>query len=207
MANVLADLALDAEAATVTMIRLARAYEDYDSPFRRIATTISEYWGCARVTAHVAEAMQCLGGNGYTEPSGLPRLLRDAAVHPIWEGSGNVVALDVLRAMAKHPESVESFLAECALARGGNRYLDEHLDHLKQTLADLAGAASPQFVVRRVVEDLAVALPSSLLVRHSPAFVADAYCAARLGPDRGRNYGTLPAGTDAKAIIDRAYPA
>jgi putative acyl-CoA dehydrogenase len=201
MLNVLADLALDCEAGTVTMIRMARAYEEYDSPFRRLATTVNEYWGCARVTAHVAESMQCLGGNGYTEPSGLPRLLRDAAVHPIWEGSGNVVALDVLRAMAKEPDSVDAFLAECALARGGNQHLDQHLDGLKLTADD------PQFAARRLAEDLALALQASLLVRHSPAFVADAFCSARLAPDRGRNYGTLPSGVDAKAIVERAYPA
>jgi putative acyl-CoA dehydrogenase len=207
MLNVLADLALDSEAATVTLLRMARAYEDYDAPFRRLATTVNEYWGCGRVTGHVAEALQCFGGNGYTEPSGMPQLLRDAAVHPIWEGSGNVVALDVLRAMAKHPDAGDAFVAECELARSGNRHLDEHLDGLKQTLADLPTAESPQFQARRVAEDLAVALQASLLVRHSPAFVADAYCAARLGPDRGRTYGTLPAGVDARSIIERALPA
>ncbi|WP_158880357.1 acyl-CoA dehydrogenase family protein [Amycolatopsis anabasis] len=207
MRNVLADLALDSEAATATALRLARAYQDYDSPFRRLATTVNEFWGCGRVTGFVAEALQCLGGNGYSEQSGMPRLLRDAAVHPIWEGSGNVIALDVLRAMAREPEAVEAFVAECELARGGDHTLDRHLDRLKRTLKTVAEDGDPQFLARRVAEDLAVGFQASLLVRHAPAFVADAYCAGRLGEDRGRGYGTLPSGIAADAILERALPS
>jgi len=206
MRNVLADLAIESEAATVVSLRLAAAYEDYDAPFRRLATTVSEYWGCGHVTAHIAEALQCLGGNGYSEPFGMARLLRDSAVHAIWEGSGNVIALDVLRAIAKEPASVEAFLAECELARGANQHLDTHLDRLAHTLHAVAASDDPQFLARALAESLALALNASLLVRHSPGAVADAYCAGKLGPDRGHAYGTLPAGTDTKAIIDRALP-
>ena len=206
MRNVLADLAIDSEAATTTIMRLARAWEDR-APYCRLAITVNEYAGCGRVTAHAAEALQCLGGNGYTEPTGMPQLLRDAAVHPIWEGAGNVVALDVLRTMAKDPDGVISFIEECELARGADRNLDQHLHRLKATLATLATTSDPQFLARRAAGELAAAFQASLLIRHAPAFVADAYCAGRLSPDRGYSYGALPATINAKAIIERALPA
>jgi len=206
MRNVLADLAIDSEAATATVLRLARSWENGE-PFARLAIAVNEYAGCGRVTAHVAEALQCLGGNGYSEPSGLPQLLRDAAVHPIWEGAGNVVALDVLRVMATEPGAVAEFTGECELARGGDHNLDHHLDRLKTTLTALASASDPQFLARRAAEDLALAFQASLLVRHAPSFVADAYCAGRLSQDRSHGYGTLPASADARAIIERALPA
>jgi putative acyl-CoA dehydrogenase len=204
MANVLADLAIESEGQTAALMYLS-ARED-NSPMLRIAGTVMGYWGCGRVTGHVAEAMQCLGGNGYSETSGMPRLLRDAAVHPIWEGSGNVVALDILRVAAKQPEAVPAFLDECAIARGADRRLDEHLDKLPTKLAALASSGNPQGGARRVVEDLAVGFIASLLVRFSTTAVADAYCAGRLGGDRGLGYGTLPVGVDIRAIIDRALP-
>ncbi len=207
MRSVLADLAVDSEAATVASLRLAAAYEDYDSPFRRLATSVSEYHGCGRVTAHVAEAMQCLGGNGYSEPFGMARLLRDSAVHAIWEGSGNVIALDVLRVMAKEPAALEAFLEECELARGSDRRLDSHLEKLASQLAYVASSEEPQLHARHLAENLALALDASLLVRHAPGYVADAYCAGRLGSDGGRSYGTLPAGVDTRAIIERALPS
>lgn len=207
MANVLADLAIESEGQTAALMHLSAQHGDDGSPMRRIATTVMEYWGCGRVTGHIAEAMQCLGGNGYSEASGLPRLLRDAAVHPIWEGSGNVVALDILRIAAKQPEAIAAFLDECAVARGADRRLDAHLDTLPGRLAALAGSQNPQAGARRVVEDLAVGFIASLLVRFSTSAVADAYCAGRLGPDRGLAYGTLPAEVDTRAIIDRALPA
>ena len=207
MANVLADLAIESEAQTTTLLYLASMYADVDSPLRRIATTVLEYWSCGRVTGHVAEALQCLGGNGYSEQSGMPQLLRDVAVHPIWEGSGNVVALDVLRIMAKRPDAVEALLAECDLATGADARLDAHLARLPALLASLAADENPQFRARRVVEDLAVGFIASLVVRFCPPAVADAYCAGRLGNDRGLAYGTLPSGVDAAAIIDRALPA
>jgi putative acyl-CoA dehydrogenase len=202
MQNVLADLAVESEAATVTAMRIARSYDEADAPFRRFATAVAKYWVCKRATPHAAEALESLGGNGYVEESGMPRLLRDAPLNSIWEGSGNVAALDVLRAMVKEPEGLPAFMAECELARGGNALLDAHLDRLRAA----EPPAEPQLEARRIVEDLAVALQASLLVRHAPPEVADAFCAGRLGQG-GRAFGTLPAGVDAPAIVERALAA
>jgi putative acyl-CoA dehydrogenase len=151
------------------------------------------------------------------EDSGMPLLYRDAPLNSIWEGSGNVAALDVLRAIVKEPEGLPAFLAECELAAGAEPRLDAHLaalrERVERTFSGGAGDATPeerlyagQFGARRLVEDLALALQASLLVRHAPAPVADAFCAGRLGADRGRVYGTLPPGVDAAAIIERALP-
>jgi putative acyl-CoA dehydrogenase len=205
MQNVLADLALESEAATVSALRAARAYDDGDSAFKRIATAVLKYWVCKRGPGHAAEALECHGGNGFVEESLMPRLYRDAPLNSIWEGSGNVAALDVLRAFAKEPEVLSAFMAEVELASGANEHLDAHVALVKQRLAGL-GEVDPQWAARRVVEDLGLALQASLVVRNSPAFVSDAFCAARLGDQRSTTYGTLPAGIDAKAIIDRALP-
>jgi putative acyl-CoA dehydrogenase len=202
MKNVLADLALESEAATACALRVARAYDEADAPFRRLATAIMKYWVCKRAPAFAAEALECLGGNGYVEESVMPLLFRDAPLNSIWEGSGNVAALDVLRAMAREPEAVGAFLAECALARGADARLDRHLDRLGTTCGALR-EADAEHVARRVVEDLAVGLQASLLVRHAPREVADAFCAGRLG-EGGRVYGTLPAGVDTGAVVQRA---
>jgi putative acyl-CoA dehydrogenase len=198
MVNVLADLALESEAATATALRLARAYDEDDTALRRFATAIAKYWICKRATPHAAESLECLGGNGYVEESPLPRLLRDAPLNGIWEGSGNVIALDVLRALAREPDGIEAFIAECSLARGGNARLDAHLDSLPTAL--------DPWSARRAVEELALAFQASLLVRFAPPYVADAFCAARLG-DGGRAFGTLPAGVDGAAIVARALGA
>ncbi len=209
MTAVLADLALESEAATAAALRVARAYDEDGAArdFRRLATAVMKYWLCKRAPAHAAEALECLGGNGYVEDSGLPRLYRGAPVGSIWEGSGNVAALDVLRALAREPEALPAFLAECELGRGGDRRLDAQLDAVaaRATAALAAGAAG--FGARRLVEELALTLQASLLVRHAPAAVADAFCASRLGGEGGRVYGTLPAGADVRAIVERAYPA
>jgi putative acyl-CoA dehydrogenase len=165
-----------------------------------------KYWVCKRAPAHAAEALECLGGNGFVEDSGMPLLYRDAPLNSIWEGSGNVAALDVLRAMVKEPEGLPAFLAECELASGGEPRLDQHLDHVREEVVALPGLEDPQFEARRIVEDLAVALQASLLVRFSPPPVADAFCATRLAGEGGRVYGTLSRGVDAGAIIDRAVP-
>jgi putative acyl-CoA dehydrogenase len=196
MRNVLADLALESEAATATALRLARSYDEGDTAFRRFATAIAKYWVCKRATPHAAEALECLGGNGYVEESPMPRLLRDAPLNGIWEGSGNVMSLDVLRALAREPEGLPAFLAECELARGGDKRLDAHLDSL--------AAPSDEWSARRGIEDLALAFQASLLVRHAPAAVADAFCAGRLGEARGRVFGTLPIGVDGDAVVERA---
>ncbi len=220
MRNVLADLAIESEAATACALRVARSYDDAsdarDGAFRRFATAVMKYWVSKRAAAHAAEALECLGGNGFVEESGLPLLYRDAPLNSIWEGSGNVAALDVLRAIVKEPEGLPAFLGECELAAGGDARLDTHLvrtrDRVHALFAGRDGESSEerlynsQFEARRVVEELAVGLQASLLVRHAPAAVADAFCAARLDGAGGRVYGTLPGGVDAQAIIDRALP-
>ena len=198
----LADLTVESEAATAAAFRIARAYDEDDAPFRRFATAVMKYWVCKRAPAHAAEALECLGGNGYVEESGLPRLLRDAPLNSIWEGSGNVAALDVLRATLKEPDGLPAFLAECEQGRGANALLDAQLDRLRAAPAP----SDPEHEARRLVEELAVTLQASLLVRHAPAAVADAFCAGRLG-EGGRVYGTLPASADTGAIVERALAA
>jgi putative acyl-CoA dehydrogenase len=207
MRNVLADLALESEAATALAMRLAAAYDDPDPAgraFRRLATAVGKYWLCKRVPAHAAEALECLGGNGYVEASGMPRLYREAPLASIWEGSGNVICLDVLRALGRQPESLDRYLEELDAARGADRRLDAFADGLRRELADPVERESR---ARRIVEQMALGLAATLLHRHAPAAVADAFCAARLGGDAGHEYGTLPAGTDFGAIIERHAPA
>jgi putative acyl-CoA dehydrogenase len=214
MANVLADLALESEAATAAALRVARSYDADEPAFRRFATAAMKYWVCKRAPEHAAEALESLGGNGYVEESGMPLIYRDAPLNSIWEGSGNVAALDLLRAMAREPEGLPAFMAECELAAGADRRLDSHLAGVRKLTESLfaegsgdAGAGAAQFGARRVVEELALALQGSLLVRHAPEAVADAFCAARLDRSGGRAYGTLPRGVDVHAILARALPA
>jgi putative acyl-CoA dehydrogenase len=203
MQNVLADLCLDAEAATVTAMRLARAFDDADHAFRRLATAVSKYWVCKTTPPLVAEALECLGGNGYVEESGLPRLFRESPLNSIWEGSGNVNCLDVLRALEREPESLGAFRDELELARGGNRHLDAALGDLELELGDDADA---ELRARHTVERLALCLQASLLVRLAPAEVADAFCASRLGDEGGRAYGTLPRTVDVRSVVERHRP-
>jgi len=206
MRNVLADLALESEAATTAMMRLARAYDSEnaaEAPFRRLATAVLKYWTCKRSPVHAAEALECLGGNGYVEEWGMARLYREAPLNSIWEGSGNVQCLDVLRAIQKTPESLGALFSEIWEARGGDHRLDIYVNELRDQLAktdDLEVRA------RRLVERLALALQASLLVRHAPPEVADAFCASRLAGDGGRAFGTLPPGTDFKALLERVLP-
>jgi len=220
MRNVLADLAIESEAATVTALRVARSYDGAggspEPAFQRFATAVMKYWVCKRAPGLAGEALECLGGNGYVEESGMPLIYRDAPLNSIWEGSGNVAALDVLRAIASEPAGLPAFLAECELAAGSDPRLDAHLRRVREHTAAVFGDGSQsgeervyeaQFQARRVAEDLALALQASLLVRHAPPAVADAFCAARLGGEGGHAYGTLPAGADSGAIIDRALPA
>jgi putative acyl-CoA dehydrogenase len=204
MRNVLADLAVEAEAATALALRLAHAVDSDERDLRRLAVAVGKYWVCKRTPAVVGEALECLGGNGYVEESGLPRLYREAPLNSIWEGSGNVNALDVLRALAREPAAVEAFRAEIGLARGADRRLDAAADRLAKELV-----TADESSARRVVESMALVLQGSLLVRHSPAYVADAFCASRLAGDgsgSGLALGTLPAGLDTAAVVERATP-
>ncbi len=209
MLNVLADLALDAEAATATAMRLARAYDeapgDADAArFARLATAVAKYFVCKRAPAHAYEALECLGGNGYVEASGMPRLYREAPLASIWEGSGNVMALDVLRALARDPQALALLEEEVELAAGADARLDAFAEALR---AELRDGEALEHRARRIVERLALALQGSLLVRHAPAAVADAFCAARLGGEGGLQYGTLPRGADVGTIVARHTPA
>jgi putative acyl-CoA dehydrogenase len=201
MQNVLADLCLESEAATVTALRLARAYDgratdEREAAFARMATAVAKYWVCKRGPGHAAEALECLGGNGYVEESGLPRVYRQQPLLSIWEGSGNVVCLDVLRAARREPETVEALVDEIRLAGR---------DDLTR-LAESAFAELDEAGARAAVEKLALALQASLLVRHAPAAVADAFCAARLGGGGGLGYGTLPGNADVETIVERHRP-
>jgi putative acyl-CoA dehydrogenase len=207
MRNVLADLAVESEAATVLMMRLAGAADrsvrgdETESAFKRLALAMGKYWVCKRWPGHSAEALECLGGNGYVEESGMPRLFRESPLNSIWEGSGNVAALDVLRAMAREPQAVEAFFAEVDAAAGADPRLDEAVRSLRKTLGDLEDIETR---ARRIVERMALTLQGALLVRHGHPAVADAFCASRLGGDWGQAYGTLPAGLDFAPLIERA---
>jgi putative acyl-CoA dehydrogenase len=206
MANVLADLAVESEAATTVMLRLARAYDsadEHEASFRRLATAVAKYWVCKRQPPMVAEALECLGGNGYVEESIMPRLFRESPLNGIWEGSGNVICLDVLRAMFKSPQSLDAFRDEVALAAGTDARLDAAVKHLEAELADTDGLEGR---ARRIVERMALVLQGSLLVRHGDPDVADAFCASRLGDDWGVAFGTLPPGLRVDAIVERARP-
>jgi putative acyl-CoA dehydrogenase len=208
MLNVLADLCVESEAATLTAIRLARAVDEAGdseeaSALKRLGVAVGKYHVCKAAVGVVAEALECLGGNGYVEESGLPRLYRETPLNSIWEGSGNVNALDVLRILTRNPGALEAFLAEVDQAGGADRRLDAHVAGLKRRRQDQGGSEA---AARRIAEDLALALAGSLVVRHSPRDVADAFCASRFGGEGGRAYGTLPADTPFKAIIERHRP-
>jgi putative acyl-CoA dehydrogenase len=189
---VLADLCVESEAATVTALRLARAYDENDLPFRRLATAVAKYWICKITPTHVAEALECIGGNGYVEESVLPRLYRESPLNSIWEGPGNVNALETLRAIHRQPEALDAFLAE--------------LEPSVRSFATAELEDQDERHGRRLVERLALALQASLLVRHGDPEVAEAFVASRLHADGGRSYGTLPRGVDCAAIIERHRP-
>jgi putative acyl-CoA dehydrogenase len=224
MTGVLADLAVESEAATALAIRLAAAAQrsadgDADeSALLRVALPAAKYWVCKRAVAHAAEALECHGGNGYVEDSGLPGLYREAPLNSIWEGSGNVTALDVLRALRRSPESADVLGAELDLAAGGDKRLDEATAELRRMLAGLAGPAesapgpaasqAAECQARRLAGLIGSLLQGALLVRHAPSAVADAFCASRLGSAAaggpGYAFGTLPDGLDLPSVVDRA---
>ncbi|RFA30414.1 DNA alkylation response protein [Alkalilimnicola ehrlichii] len=205
MRNVLADLALEVEAATAMVMRVARAFDESHSDtqaqlFSRIATPVTKFWTNKRAPEFIYETMECLGGAGYVEESGMPRLYREAPLNSIWEGSGNVICLDILRAMQREPETVSVFMGELQGAAGGNVHLDRAIERLQTELRD---PSDVQLRARRVASLMALSLQASLLVRHAPAAVADAFCATRLGADAGDVYGTLPVGADLALILER----
>jgi putative acyl-CoA dehydrogenase len=209
MRVVLADLAVESEAATLTALRLARAFDDAAlgdeaaAAFRRLATAVGKYWVCKRQPTVVGEALECLGGNGYVEESIMPRLFRESPLNGIWEGSGNVICLDVLRAMAREPQALEAFLDELSSTAGADERLDAAVARVRAELGDVVGIEAR---ARRVVEAMALALQGSLLVRHGHPAVAEAFLASRLGGDEGWALGTLPPGVDVGTIIERARP-
>ncbi len=204
MKNVLADLAVESEAATILAMRLARAYDrrgdSFEAPFKRIATAVAKYWICKRGPATVAEALECHGGNGFVEESILPRLYREAPLNSIWEGSGNVICLDVLRAMAREPETMEALFHEIKLASGQDRRFDTHV-HALETDRD---GGDLEVRARRFVERLSLGLQGSLLLRFGHPAITEAFCASRLAGDWGQAFGTLPRGVDFDAILTRA---
>src|SRR5829696_4218348 len=201
MQNVLADLAVESEAATALAIRLAAAVDAGERDYLRLAGAVAKFWVCKRTPGVVAEAMEALGGNGYVEESGLPRLYRQAPLNSIWEGSGNVIALDVLRALGSGSSSLAAVTAELDAARGADPRYDAAVHRLTVELAD---PEQLPLRARRIAGQLALCLQGSLLLRHAPTAVADVFCASRLGGDWGAVLGTLPAGTDAAKIVERA---
>jgi putative acyl-CoA dehydrogenase len=217
MASVLADLVLESEAATALAMRLAGAADRAargdagEAALLRLALPAAKYWVCKRTPMATAEALECLGGNGYVEESGLPRLYRDAPLNSVWEGSGNVTALDVLRALVRAPGSADVLLADIGLAAGGDRRLDAAQERLGRELKEAAAAtgAGSQYRARRLAGLIAVTLQASLLVRHAPAAVADAFCASRVGSPDGPAgppgaFGMLPDGLDLDPVLGRA---
>ncbi len=208
MQNVLADLALESEAATALALRLARAYDGQSDPrerlLARVLTPASKFWICKRGAHFAQEAMEAIGGNGYVEESVLARIYREMPLNSIWEGSGNIMCLDVLRALRKAPDVVEALAAELDAAAGANRVYDRFCAALKARLAD---AAANEGGARRLTQDLALAVQASLLARHAPDFVFESFCASRLEAGLGGAFGTLPSGAPVDALIERAMPA
>ncbi|MGW6473638.1 acyl-CoA dehydrogenase family protein [Streptomyces nigra] len=206
MRNVLADLAVESEAATTLALRLAAACDDDGEQERallRIAVPAAKYWVTKRCAPVAVEAAECLGGNGYVEESQLPRLVRESPLNSIWEGAGNVQALDVLRVLRREPAALDAYLREVGLARGADHRLDAAIRSLLTELADLEGIEAR---ARRVTERLALVLQGSLLVRFAPSDVADAFCATRLGGDAGAAFGTLPHSLARESLVERARP-
>jgi putative acyl-CoA dehydrogenase len=208
MQNVLADLALESEAAMTLTMRMARAMDqratsEHEEQLARLVTAVGKYWICKRVANHAYEAMECIGGSGVMEDSMMPRLYREAPVNAIWEGSGNVQCLDVLRAMQKTPAVVDAFFAELKRAKGGHVALDQYVGDLAKAFANPREA---EYRARDLVDRMALSLQAALLVQYAPAAVADTFCRSRLQQQGQHNYGSLPAGLEVGAIIDRALP-
>ena len=215
MQNVLADLIVESEAATLLMIRVAGAFDarsasEKERGFARLATAIAKYWVCKRASVHVGEALECLGGNGYVEESIMPRLYREAPLYSIWEGSGNVICLDVLRTLAKEPGSLDALMHEIRLGTQSDRRLASSASEFASKIGKHArpageiGSADLQRDARRLTETAALMLQASLLARHGTPAIADAFIASRLGGDGGFALGTLPETVDIRGILNRA---
>ena len=208
MRNVLADLAIEVEAHIALSMRVSAAFDRQDDAFetalRRIITPLAKYWVCKRVTAIGVEAMEVLGGNGYVEEGPMARMFRQMPLNAIWEGSGNVMCLDVLRVLRKHPESIEALVAELEPALGRHPALDRHVAKLK---GEAAAGTDDEGGARRLVERLALAVQAALLLRFSPEAVAGAFCESRLSSGWGGTFGTLPGNADFAGILRRAWPA
>ena len=207
MTNVLADLAVETEAATFVAIRLASAVDKPNDPheqaLRRIGLALEKFWVCKRTPMMVAEALECLGGNGYVEESGMPLMFRESPLNSIWEGSGNVNALDVLRALGREPESLDAWITEMADVRGEDARLDTAVDGVLTELADLTDV---EVRARRIAASMATCLQAAVLIKHGDPSVADAFCASRLAGDWGGTFGTLPRGLDLAGIVARTTP-
>jgi putative acyl-CoA dehydrogenase len=210
MQNVVADLAIESEAATALAIRLAAAVDNRTDPheqaLRRIALPLAKVWVCKRTPAMVAEALECLGGNGYVEESGMPLLFRESPLNSVWEGSGNVNALDVLRALGREPEVLDAWIAEVGRAAGADRRLDAAITATLESLADSMDPDTAELGARRLASQMALCLQGALLVQHAPDAVADAFCASRLGGQMGGTFGLLPRGLEYAEIVQRATP-
>jgi len=208
MQNVLADLALESEAATTLTMRIARALDQaeqdaHEKLLMRIGTAVGKYWICKRTPNHAYEAMECIGGSGVMEDCIMPRLFRESPINAIWEGSGNVQCLDVLRALGKTPAVLEAFFAELGRARGADRRLDEYVNNLQREFADLSDI---EYRARNIVDRMALALQASLLAQSAPTAVAEGFIASRLANGGQHHYGAMPKGVDCAAIIQRARP-
>lgn len=214
MQNVLADLQLEYEGGIAFAMRMARAldhkdHDEHEAKLGRLANAVGKYWICKRAPQHAYEIMECIGGSGVMENSIYPRLFRESVINPIWEGSGNVQCLDVLRAIGKDPSVLFAFNAELEKARGGNSILDAYLNKLAKQFQQInpSDVYAMQYSARTMVDQMALAFEASLLVRHAPAAVSEAFCASRLGAQGHHNYGALPSGMNVKAIIERADPS
>lgn len=207
MVNVLADLAIESEAATLVGVRLAAAiddpHSDHETALRRIGLALEKFWVCKRAPMVAAEALECLGGNGFVEDSPMPMLFRQSPLNSLWEGSGNVNALDVLRALQREPQTLDAWLTEVGEVRGADRRLDRAVTDVLEELADLSDV---EYRARRIAGRMAIALQGALLLRHGDPAVADAFCASRLGGDTVGTFGTLPRGLDLAGIVARATP-
>lgn len=207
MRNVLADIEVETEAAVLLTMRVAGAFDrasmdPHEELIKRILTPVAKYWVTKRCSEVTREAMECLGGAGYVEESMMPRLYRESPLNAIWEGSGNVIALDVIRVMAKEPEAVAALKLELDRSRGHDRRLDRAID---RAFSDFE-MGDAEYQARSLVEGLALATAGCLLAAYAAPEVYEAFARTRLSGDWGHLYGTLPTGVDTGAIIEPAIP-